>query len=125
MLPDSEPLSCASFAGVFAAVERGAAERGVVPLHNSGVRRCLFPVLSVGGSIVCTPGLTGHSFIDWLDEFKPTFYIGVPALQRAVLDEVARRGRAAGSSLRFILSGGAAFRRLETSTYRRGCRCPI
>ena len=35
MLPDAEPLPCASFAGVFAAVERGAAERGVVPLHNS------------------------------------------------------------------------------------------
>ena len=35
MLPEAEPLSCASFAAVFAAVERGAAERGVVPLHNS------------------------------------------------------------------------------------------
>ena len=35
MLPDAEPVPCASFAGVFAAVERGAAERGVVPLHNS------------------------------------------------------------------------------------------
>jgi len=35
MLPGAEPLPCASFAGVFAAVERGVAERGVVPLHNS------------------------------------------------------------------------------------------
>jgi len=35
MLPDAEPLACPSFAAVFEAVERGEAERGVVPLHNS------------------------------------------------------------------------------------------
>jgi prephenate dehydratase len=35
MLPDAEPVSCASFAAVFQAVERGVVERGVVPLHNS------------------------------------------------------------------------------------------
>ncbi len=35
MLPDAEPIPCPSFAAVFEAVERGEAERGVVPLHNS------------------------------------------------------------------------------------------
>jgi hypothetical protein len=35
MLPDAEPLPCPSFAAVFEAVERGEADRGVVPLHNS------------------------------------------------------------------------------------------
>ena len=35
MLPEAEPVSCPSFAAVFEAVERGTAERGVVPLHNS------------------------------------------------------------------------------------------
>ena len=35
LLPDAEPLPCPSFAAVFEAVERGEAERGVVPLHNS------------------------------------------------------------------------------------------
>ena len=35
MIPDAQPLPCASFAAVFAAVERGAADCGVVPLHNS------------------------------------------------------------------------------------------
>jgi prephenate dehydratase len=32
---DAEPVPCPSFAAVFEAVERGEAERGVVPLHNS------------------------------------------------------------------------------------------
>ena len=35
LLPDAEPISYPSFAAVFEAVESGAAERGVVPLHNS------------------------------------------------------------------------------------------
>jgi prephenate dehydratase len=35
LLPGAEPLPCPSFAAVFEAVERGEAERGVVPLHNS------------------------------------------------------------------------------------------
>lgn len=35
MLPGAEPVPCPSFAAVFEAVLGGAAERGVVPLHNS------------------------------------------------------------------------------------------
>ena len=35
LLPDAEPVPCPTFAAVFEAVASGAAERGVVPLHNS------------------------------------------------------------------------------------------
>jgi prephenate dehydratase len=35
MLPHAELLPCPSFAAVFEAVASGAADRGVVPLHNS------------------------------------------------------------------------------------------
>lgn len=35
MLPGAEPVPCPSFAAVFEAVLGGAAERGVVPLHNT------------------------------------------------------------------------------------------
>ena len=81
----------------------------VAPLFTgSGMRRCLFPVLVVGGSVVCTPGLIGNSFVDWLDEFEPTFYTGAPAVHRAVLDELERRGATPRSTLRFILTGAAA-----------------
>ena len=37
LVPAAEPVPCPSFAAVFEAVERGAADRGVVPLHNSRV----------------------------------------------------------------------------------------
>jgi oxalate---CoA ligase len=81
----------------------------VAPLFSSsGIRRCLFPVLVAGGSLVCTPGLKGNSFLAWLDAFRPTFYTGSPAVHRAVLDELERRGRTPGSSLRFVVTGSAA-----------------
>lgn len=81
----------------------------VVPLFtSSGIRRCLFPALVVGGSVVCTPGLIGDSFIDWLDEFAPSFYSGAPAVHRAVLDEIERRETVPRSALRFVLTGSAA-----------------
>ena len=35
LLPEAEPVPCPTFAAVFEAVASGAAERGVVPLHNS------------------------------------------------------------------------------------------
>ena len=35
LIPGAEPLPCPDFPRVFEAVEGGAAERGVVPLHNS------------------------------------------------------------------------------------------
>jgi len=81
----------------------------VRPLFTAGgMRRCLFPPLVVGGSVVCTPGLDGNSFIEWLDEFAPSFYSGAPAVQRAVLEELECRGGAPRPTLRFILSASAA-----------------
>jgi acyl-CoA synthetase (AMP-forming)/AMP-acid ligase II len=81
----------------------------VAPLFaGMGIRLCLFPVLVRGGSVVCTPGLQGNSFFQWLDEFEPTFYTGAPAVHRAVLDELNRRGGTPRSTLRFIGTGSAA-----------------
>ncbi len=76
----------------------------MVPLYNSGIRRWLFPALATGASIVCTPGFVADALARWFETFEPTLYMGVPALQRAVLDTVERGAR---SRLRLILSGGA------------------
>jgi len=81
----------------------------VTPLFTgAGVRRSLFPVLVVGGSVVCTPGLNGNSFVDWLNEFKPSFYNAVPTVHQAVLAQLDRYGCAPRSTLRFIVSGSVA-----------------
>jgi oxalate---CoA ligase len=73
----------------------------------AGIRRSLFPVLTAGGSVVCTPGFDPALFFDLLDEFKPSFYAAGPTVHRAVLDEAVRRG-VTGHSLRFILCGTGA-----------------
>ena len=81
----------------------------VTPLFTaSGIRRSLLPVLMTGGSVICTPGLQVASFFAWLEEFQPTFYIGSPAVHRAVLDELDRRGGAPRTALRFIGTGSSA-----------------
>jgi acyl-CoA synthetase (AMP-forming)/AMP-acid ligase II len=73
----------------------------------AGIRRSLFPVLTAGGSVVCTPGFDPAMFFHLLDEFEPSFYAAGPTVHRAVLDEALRRG-VASHSLRFILCGTGA-----------------
>ena len=81
----------------------------VSPLFTaSGIRRSLLPVLMTGGSVICTPGLRGESFFAWLEEFQPTFYTGSPAVHRAVLDELDRRGEVPRTALRFVGTGSSA-----------------
>jgi len=81
----------------------------VTPLFTgAGIRRSLFPVLAVGGSVVCTPGLDGNSFVDWLNDFEPSFYNAVPTVHRAVLAQLDRYACAPRSTLRFIVSGSVA-----------------
>jgi acyl-CoA synthetase (AMP-forming)/AMP-acid ligase II len=87
-----------------------AADRGLCVsalTTAAGIRRSLFPVLTAGGSIICTPGFDLAMFFDLLDEFRPSFYAAGPAVHRAILDEALRRG-VAGHSLRFILCGTGA-----------------
>jgi oxalate---CoA ligase len=76
----------------------------VMPMFAAaGIRRNLFPTLAAGGSIVCPSGMDPAAFIGWLDAFRPTFYTGSPAIQRAVLDALERHGPPA-HALRFVLS---------------------
>lgn len=75
----------------------------VAPLFSGmAIRRCLFPMIVTGGSVVCPPLFDANLFFTWLDAFEPTFYVAVPAIHRAVLDEVDRGGGARRSTLRFI-----------------------
>jgi len=73
----------------------------------SGIRRNLFPTLGAGGSVVCTPGFDASRFIEWLEEFQPTFYTGGPTVHRAAVDALARHGKPLQHKLRFVLSASA------------------
>jgi acyl-CoA synthetase (AMP-forming)/AMP-acid ligase II len=94
--------------GLFGMTEH---ERGlcVTPLFTAtSIRRSLMPPLAAGGSVVCVPRFDADAMLDWLAEFEPTFYAAGPAVHRAVMDAVDRRGAPPRHSLRYIVSGSTA-----------------
>ena len=62
MLPEAEPLPCASFAAVFAVVERGAAERGV---DETTVAKVWDMILSFAGYSFCKPHSASYALVSF------------------------------------------------------------
>jgi acyl-CoA synthetase (AMP-forming)/AMP-acid ligase II/acyl carrier protein len=85
----------------------------VMPLfHVHGLVGAVLSSLAAGSSVVCVPEFTAPAFLDWLEEFHPTWYTAVPVMHRAIAERVneSRRERPA-SSLRFIRSSSAPLHR--------------
>jgi acyl-CoA synthetase (AMP-forming)/AMP-acid ligase II len=82
----------------------------IMPLfHIHGLIAAVLSSLSVGASVVCTPGFNAFKFFGWYDEANPSWYTAVPTMHQAILGMVARRP--AGSTmgrLRFIRSSSAS-----------------
>ena len=76
--------------------------------HTYGLLSTLLASLTVGASVVCTPGFSASSFLAWMTEFRPTWYAAVPTIHQAVL---ARAASLPGSwmehRLRLIFSSAA------------------
>lgn len=114
--PKQVPLThanlCASARHIAAVLHLSASDRclNILPLfHIHGLAGAVLSSLAACGSVACTPGLTGGRFFDWLDELRPTWYTGVPAMHQNILAtagayrEITRR-----NPLRFIRSSSAA-----------------
>ncbi len=81
----------------------------VMPLfHIHAIAGVLLPSLASGASVVCTPGFHAPSFLDWLEEFQPTWYTAVPAIHRAILARADGRRHALRHGLRFVRSSSSA-----------------
>lgn len=114
-LPKTIPLTqsavCRSAHNVGEAIELTADDRllGVLPLfHGHGLISGLIAALSVGSSVICTPGFDPATFFRWLSEFRPTWYTAVPTIHRAVLEAAsAHKQQARRSSLRLIRSASS------------------
>src|SRR5947209_5787997 len=78
----------------------------IMPLyHIHGLIGAVLSSLSIGASVVCTPGLHALQFFEWLAEFEPTWYTGVPTMHQAILRVALQRPDIdATSGLRFIRS---------------------
>jgi oxalate---CoA ligase len=78
----------------------------VMPLfHIHGIMSGLLAPLSVGGSVIATPGFDAFGFHRWVDELKPTYYSAVPTMHQMVL---ARAHGPRPTSLRFVRSSSAS-----------------
>jgi acyl-CoA synthetase (AMP-forming)/AMP-acid ligase II/acyl carrier protein len=81
----------------------------VMPLfHVHGLVGGVLASLAAGSSVVCTEGFAASTFFDFLEQFRPTWYTGVPAIHQAVLEAAEKRPHEARhGSLRFIRSCSA------------------
>jgi acyl-CoA synthetase (AMP-forming)/AMP-acid ligase II len=103
----------------------GAADRclNVMPLfHIHGLVGVLLASICGGSSVVCTRGFNADAFIDWVQEFQPTWYSAVPTIHQVVASIAGRyRSRLPQHRFRFIRSSSAALppaamRELEAAT---------
>jgi acyl-CoA synthetase (AMP-forming)/AMP-acid ligase II len=82
----------------------------IMPLfHIHGLIAAVLSSVAAGGSVVCTPGLSGFRFFTWLREVRPTWYTAVPTMHQALLDLAPRfKDVIAAGRLRFIRSSSAS-----------------
>ncbi|HEY1204980.1 MAG: amino acid adenylation domain-containing protein [Bryobacteraceae bacterium] len=111
--PKQVPLTganlCHSARNVARALELTAADRclNVMPLfHIHGLAAAVLASLASGASVVCAPAFYAPRFLEWRDEFEPTWYTAVPTMHQAILARAG--GEARRSSLRLIRSSSAA-----------------
>ncbi len=75
----------------------------LAPLHTrSGFGLGIVVPLATGGSVVVPSGYDGARFVDWLDEFRPTWCSASPTVLTAMADALEARLPAAPCSLRFL-----------------------
>ena len=81
----------------------------VMPLfHSTGLVGVTLASMISGAAIVCPPGFYAPKFVDWLDEFRPTWYTAVPSIHQAILlRAVEEKERVSQNRLRFIRSSSA------------------
>jgi amino acid adenylation domain-containing protein len=82
----------------------------IMPLfHVHGLVGAVLSSLSAGACVVCGPGYKVTEFFEWIAEFRPTWYTGVPTMHHGIVTRAdANRSIAAAHSLRFIRSCSSA-----------------
>jgi oxalate---CoA ligase len=76
----------------------------LMPLfHTGAIFNAVLASLAVGGSVVCAPGLAVQNFFEWVDVWRPSWYLGTPAIHQAIVTEASRHHEAVvGCPLRFV-----------------------
>ncbi len=82
----------------------------IMPLfHIHGLIAATLASLSVGASVVCTPGFNAFRFFAWMEQARPSWYTAVPTMHQAILPLAARnKAIIQGGRLRLIRSSSAS-----------------
>ncbi|HEV8133986.1 MAG TPA: non-ribosomal peptide synthetase [Pyrinomonadaceae bacterium] len=85
----------------------------VMPLfHSTGLIGVTLSSMMSGAGVVCPEGFYAPKFVDWFEEFKPTWFTAVPSIHQAILLRTAvERDRVSQNRLRFIRSSSSALPR--------------
>lgn len=99
----------------------------VMPLfHIHGLVGVLLASLAAGSSVVCTRGFSAATFLDWLEEFQPTWYSAVPTIHQVVASLADRyRSRLPRHRFRFIRSSSAALSPATMRGLEAGTGAPV
>jgi len=82
----------------------------IMPLfHIHGLMAAVLATVKAGASVVCTDGVYGAEFFNWMRTFRPTWYTAVPTMHQALAALAAEHtGILRESPLRLIRSSSAA-----------------
>lgn len=108
-IPKIVPITHAQFLARCRALPFAIADRclSIAPLHTStGIKYGLFAPLIFGASVVCVPEVSSQRVLEWLDEYRPTYLNGSPALFAALFERPERVPPP--SSLRFVRTTASA-----------------
>jgi amino acid adenylation domain-containing protein len=129
MVPLTQSNLMASAGNIAASLGLEALDRclNVMPLfHIHGFVGALLSTIASGGSFVCTPGFQAPRFLDWCDEFAPTWYTAVPTMHQAVLARAAENpARVANGRFRFIRSCSAPLAPQLMAELEQAFRVPV
>lgn len=76
--------------------------------HSYGLTTCLTGGVATGSTLVLHQRFDPRVAVDLIEEYRPTLFPAVPAMLKVMLSKVLRRKKRDLSSLRYVMSGGAA-----------------
>lgn len=91
--------------------------------HSYGLTTCLTGGVATGSTLILHQRFDPRTAVDLIEEYRPTLFPAVPAMLKVMLTKVLRRSKRDLSSLRYVMSGGAALPRelAEEFSTMSGC----
>ena len=93
-------------------------------LHALARSSC--PLLLKGGEVICTSGYDPTKILDWIDEYQPSFFTGVPSMYRSLLQRIESTGWTfQNKNLRFLATGSDKIDETEIEAVEKAFNVPL